>query len=322
MARSFRAGTPKTLITHGVDHCVVFGERRLDGGNTRALGVSRRLDGSVDVRIAGESVGALSRLADELPLLLINADSFDLLVGQPQQRRRFIDWGVFHVEHEFREHWQRFQRALSQRNHLLRRGRISTEDVAPWDRDLARHGEAISSGREQFLEGLRGNFATLMMALAPELGEIELRYRRGWDSALTYGEVLSRSLDSDMEQGFTQSGPQRADLKLSVGGNPVAATLSRGQQKLVVCALKLAQGQVLSGCRKEAGLFLVDDLPAELDAERCERVCRALARTGAQTFLTCVDAGAIKPHWLAEPDEVAVFHVEHGKVNRHDAGVA
>jgi DNA replication and repair protein RecF len=330
MARSFRTGAPKTLITHGEESCIVFGERRLPNGRGRGLGVSRRLDGSVEVHIAGERVRSLATLADELPLLLINAESFELLVGQPQQRRRFIDWGVFHVEHEFRDHWQRFQRALTQRNHLLRRGRIDPSEIAPWDRDLVRHGEAISGGRQRFLDSLRNAFAALMAELAPELGEIDLRYRRGWDSELGYAEVLARGLGSDREQGFTQSGPQRADLKVSVAGNPAAATLSRGQQKLVVCALKLAQGQVLAQYRRDPGVFLVDDLPAELDVLRCERVCRALARTGAQTYMTCVDRNAINPGWLEGTDpearsevdpkaeaaarSVTVFHVEQGEI--------
>lgn len=314
MARSFRAGAPRTLISHGSESCTVFGERGLEGGGRRALGVTRRLDGSVDVRIAGETVRSLSLLADELPVLLINGESFELLVGQPQQRRRFLDWMVFHVEHDFREHWQRFQRALAQRNHLLRRGKLDHRQMEPWDRDTARHGEAITAGRERLLGRVKEHFSALMRELAPEVGEVDLRYRRGWDSEENYAAVLQRSLASDQEQGFTQSGPQRADLKVSVEGYPAAATLSRGQQKVVVCALKLAQGRVLADARQDAGLFLVDDLPAELDAMHGERVCRALAETGAQTMLTCVDSGAISPDWLGVEEDIAVFHVKQGTV--------
>jgi DNA replication and repair protein RecF len=246
MARSFRSGPPRSLITHGEGSCTVFGEVAAPDGPARPLGVSRSLDGAVTLRVAGETVRSVATLADELPLLLINADSFELLTGQPVQRRRFLDWGVFHVEHQYREQSQRFQRALVQRNHLLRRGRIRPEEIAPWNRDLADYGEAVSEGRERFSERLRPAFSALLAQLAPELGEITLRYRRGWDSSSGYFDVLERSLDSDLEQGFTQSGPQRADLRVSVEGYPAAETLSRGQQKLVICALKLAQGQVLA----------------------------------------------------------------------------
>lgn len=340
MARSFRSGPPKSLITHGENTCTVFGERQGAGGAIRPLGVSRALDGTVTLRLDGETIRSVSQLADELPLLLINAESFELLTGQPQQRRRFLDWGVFHVEHDFREHGQRFQRALVQRNHLLRRGRITPGEIAPWDQDLARCGEAVSQGRERFIERLKPVFAAVLEELAPELGEIALRYRRGWDSQTSYLELLQRSLQSDSEQGFTQSGPQRADLRVSAGAYSAAETLSRGQQKLVVCALKLAQGQILAEQRADPGLYLIDDLPSELDAERCERVCRCLATIGAQTLLTCVDSDVVQPAWLVPHSSggvsgeaangsstmalntekgqieatVAMFHVEQGHV--------
>ena len=315
MARSFRSGPARTLITHGEDSCTVYGERISADGVSRALGVSRAIDGSVTLRIAGDTVRSVAALADELPLLLINADSFELLTGQPQQRRRFLDWGVFHVEHHYREQSQRFLRALAQRNHLLRRGRIPEDELAPWNRDLALYGEALSQGRQAFVDGLRPLFDTLMQELAPDLGAIELRYRRGWDASVGYLEVLERGLASDIEQGFTQSGPQRADLRVSIDGYAAAETLSRGQQKLVVCALKLAQGQLLAEATADPGLYLLDDLPSELDTERCERVCRCLAEMGAQTMLTCVDSQAVPPHWLGSEDNVAVFHVEHGEVS-------
>jgi DNA replication and repair protein RecF len=198
----------------------------------------------------------------------------------------------------------------------LRRGRLSSNELEPWDHDLVRCGEAVSAGRTRFLNRLRLAFDALIVELAPELGAVELRYRRGWDSDIGYGDVIARGLKSDREQGFTQSGPQRADLRVSVSGYPAAATLSRGQQKLVVCALKLAQGRILAESREDPGLYLIDDLPAELDAERCERVCRSLQGIGAQTLLTCVDFATLPPGWLGDEEEVAVFHVEHGEVSR------
>lgn len=315
MARSFRSGPPRSLITHGEAAYTVFAERKIEGGGTRALGVSREQDGTLTLRVAGETIRSVARMADEQPLLLINNESFELLLGQPQQRRRFLDWGVFHVEHPFRGYWQRFQRALTQRNHLLRRGRISPDELAPWDQDLARSGESVSEGRARFVSGLQPVFASFLERLAPELEDVELRYRRGWDATTDYLTVLERGLDSDLEQGFTRSGPQRADLRVTVGGYPAAETLSRGQQKLLICALKLAQGRMLADRAPDPGVYLIDDLPSELDVERCERVCRCLAEMGAQTILTCVDRAAIPPHWLGEPDELAVFHVEHGEVH-------
>jgi DNA replication and repair protein RecF len=316
VARSFRSGAPRTLITHGESACTVHGEVVAACGARRALGVSRELGGALTLRIGGENVRSVARLADELPLLLLHADSFDLLVGQPMLRRRFLDWGVFHVEHGAREHWQRFQRSLGQRNHLLRRGKLGAGEIEAWDHDLARHAEALSEARQRFVDALQPVFAVLLNTLAPELGEIQLRYRRGWDADTGFREVLQRSLASDLEQGFTQSGPQRADLRVTVAAYPAADTLSRGQQKLVVAALKLAQGQLHAEEGARQALYLVDDLPSELDAERCERVCRCLATIGAQTMITCVERRALPVASLGDAADVAVFHVKQGDVQR------
>lgn len=338
-AKSFRRGGAKSLITHGAERYVVRGERRLEGGGVRAIGVQRELKGEISLRLGGAPSRSVADLADELPLLLLNADSFDLLVGEPANRRRFLDWGVFHVEHPVREHRRRFQRALTQRNHLLRRDKLTDSELEPWTRDLAVHGEVISGARERFLSALIEAFNPLMAALAPELGEIKLGYRRGWDASMGYAEVLERSHASDREQGFTQSGPQRADVRVSVGGYSAADTLSRGQQKLLVCALKLAQGKILADQREGLLLYLLDDLPSELDQERCRRVCELLAKIRAQTLITCVNREAIDVGWFTAhsvqnrqteasgvgestaraPEEVAVFHVEHGELMRQAA---
>jgi len=224
-----------------------------------------------------------------------------------------MDWGVFHVEHGLREHRRRFQRALIQRNHLLRRGKLNDAELEVWTRDLAIHAELVSAGRERFLAALRAMFEPLITELVPEIGEVSLSYRRGWDASRTYEEALQRSRTSDQEQGFTQTGPQRADIRVTVGGYSAADTLSRGQQKLLVCALKLAQGQILAADDSDV-LYLIDDLPSELDAERCERVCCVLAAMRAQTMITCVSRSSIPPGWLGADADVAMFHVKQGHV--------
>jgi DNA replication and repair protein RecF len=314
-ARSFRSGGAKSLITHGVERYVIYGEQRLAGGRKTTLGVQRERSGEISLRVAGEPCRSVAQLADELPLLLINTDSFDLLVGEPANRRRFLDWGVFHVEHDVREHRRRFQRALIQRNHLLRHGKLDASQLEVWTRDLAVEGELVSSARGRFLAALREVFVPLITELAPEIGAVDLAYRRGWDSSTAYLEVLQRGLQTDQEQGFTRAGPQRADIRVTVDGYSAAETLSRGQQKLLVCALKLAQGQILSQQQGDV-LYLIDDLPSELDEERCERVCRALAAMRAQTLITCVSPQAVPAGWLGADADVAMFHVKHGQVRQ------
>ena len=315
-ARSFRAGPNKSLITHGSDGFLVRGEVRTESSRRSALAVQRSLDGALALRAEGQPVTSAAALADSLPLIVLDAQSFLLLTGEPANRRRFLDWGLFHVEHEYRSSRQRFQRALNQRNELLRRGKMTKLELDVWSVDLARQGERVSEGRCQVLEKLKGPFSELISRFAPDLPSIELSYRRGWDSSISYREALDKGSVPDLEQGFTHTGPQRADIRVTVGGYSAAETLSRGQQKLVISALRLAQGRILAERNGGNVLALVDDLPSELDASRAENVCRALADMRVQTVISCVERDAIDLSWLSGPQDCAMFHVEHGGIEQ------
>jgi DNA replication and repair protein RecF len=318
MARSFRGSSVKSLITHGQASCVAFGMASplTSHGAGVSLGVRRGVAGEALLKVAGSPVKSVARLVEHLPLQVINADSFELLTGAPGARRRYLDWGVFHVEHRFLEQWQRFQRCIKQRNKLLRHGKIREQELSVWTRDLATAGAAIGDYRRAYFKLLVPRFTDIVKQLVPSLGDgLELRYQQGWDRQSTYEAALQGSISSDIEQGYTHVGPQRADIRVLIDGRLAADTLSRGQQKLVVCGLKLAQGQLMSEQGKGSCTYLVDDLPSELDLEHSRQVCELLASMKAQVFITCVDQADIVSVWPEETSDMAMFHVEHGTVN-------
>ena len=313
MARSFR-GSIKSLVTHGQRHATVFGQ--LSPSNI-AIGVQRGLAGEVKIKIGGEIVRTVAELVEHLPVQVINADSFDLLTGSPGARRQYLDWGVFHVEHRFFDQWQRFQRGIKQRNKLLRRGKITDEELSVWTRDIAASGEALSDYRKAYFNLLTPRFKAIMARLAPSLEGLDLRFRKGWDKQLSYREALVNSESTDREQGYTHVGPQRADIRVMIDKHLASDTLSRGQQKLAVCGLKLAQGQLMSEMGHGHCSYLVDDLPSELDHQHAGLICQLLSDMDAQVFITCVHSKDVLSVWPeAEKDEFAMFHVEHGTVSQ------
>lgn len=314
MARSFRQGAIRTLIQHGQRDCTVYGMTALaDSARRMPVAVQRAVSGEVQIRLGGQSVRSVAELLEHLPLQVLNAASFELLTGAPAARRQFLNWGVFHVEQRFFAEWQRFQRCLKQRNKLLRHGKLDHSELAVWTRDLATSGERIHEFRLEYFQALAPRFRAMMEQLAPSLEGLELRYRKGWEKSLSFSEALDASVQADMDQGYTHTGPQRADIKVTVSGYAAAETLSRGQQKLVVCGLKLAQGQLMSQVSQGSCIYLVDDLPAELDARHCGLVCDALAELGAQVFITCVAEADLESMWPAAL-KPALFHVERGAV--------
>lgn len=311
MARSFRSNKTANIVTHGEKKYTVFGELA-DGV---AVGVEKSTKGDSRIQVSGRPLKSVAELIPYLPVQVINSSSFGLLTGSPTLRRQYLDWGVFHVEHAFLKYWQRFQRAIKQRNVLLRRGRMEGQELSVWDREVCQSGYALHKLRSDYFEQLAHEFAKMCERLIPELNTVELRLKAGWDVKVGLEAVLAANLVSDTERGFTQAGPHRSDIRVMMDGYLAADVLSRGQTKLVVCALKLAQGVLLSQHRQRKGIYLVDDLPAELDSTHCERVCDELTKLDTQLWMTCIERDSLVPFFGDRSSDLKMFHVEHGQVN-------
>lgn len=313
LARSFRSTRLQPVIQHGEEALTLFGELRVASGRHN-LGVSRSRQGEFQIRIDGQSLRSTAQLAQTLPLQLINPDSFRLLEGSPRVRRQFLDWGVFHVEPRFLAAWQRLQRALRQRNSWLRRGTLDPAAEFAWSRELTQASDEIDAYRRSYILALKPLFEATLARLL-ELPDLALSYYRGWDRDRELGEVLQASLLRDQQLGHTQAGPQRADLRLRVGSFNAVDVLSRGQQKLVVCALKIAQGYLVNQSRSGECVYLVDDLPSELDEQHRRALCGLLEDLNCQVFITCVDEMTLRECWQTDTP-VTMFHVEHGRITQ------
>lgn len=313
LARSFRSTRLQPVIQHGEQACTVFGEVSQPSGLSNSIGITRSKQADYQIRIDGENVRSIAQLAETLPLQLINPDSFRLLEGAPKQRRQYLDWGVFHVEHQFLPVWQRLQKSLKQRNSLLRRGRIQRSMLMPWENELVTSGERIDAFRQAYLQKLKPVFEDILARLVP-LDDLTLSYFRGWDKAKPLAQVLDEQFERDSQLGYTQAGAQRADLRLRCNGMNAVDILSRGQQKLVVCALKIAQGYLLKehGAQQDC-IFLVDDLPAELDMLHRKALCNLLEDLNCQVFVSSVDAESMRDCWKNDTP-LSMFHVEHGQI--------
>jgi DNA replication and repair protein RecF len=309
MARSFRTTQARKLIQAGLTAATVFG--RVD---TRAMvygvGVQKQLGDVTQIRVNGERLDSASALAGLLPLQLITPESHSLLQGEPRERRAYLDWGLFHVEHGFLELWKRYRRYLEQRNAGLRSG-ASPAEMLQWEQGLAECGESVAHLRTQYLEQIAPFFNHIYSVLVDD-DLPQLTLRRGWSKEQSLRDALVRNRGSEQAVGYTMSGPHRADLRLVLGdGRDAADTFSRGQQKLVVCAMRLAQMQHLQSASGKRCTLLLDDLPAELDADKRRLLLQAVADSGAQCFITATDSALID---LAPWSQVAVFHVERGAV--------
>lgn len=308
LGRSFRSSKTESVIQDGSECSTVFAE--LTDGISIGLRKPRRQ--SQILKLQGDRQRNWVDTARHLPLQLINAESFSLLEGGPKVRRRFLDWGVFHVEHSFIGSWRNTSRCLAHRNLLIKEPRLDKLQLAVWDSEFSDAANMVDIARRRYFD----LFLPLALETVKELITIEglsLQYWRGWDESTSIDEALRLSLDKDIRYGATQVGPHRADLLVKVGKRAAEDILSRGQQKLLVSALKIAQGRLLAKHSGVQGIYLVDDLPSELDKHNRKLVCELLVNLGSQVFLTSVASSDLENSWVSSV-LLRTFHVEHGKI--------
>ncbi len=298
--RSFRTRNTEKLIANGSDELRVFGETQAPA---HRIGFEYRRDEFYAARLDGQDVKSLAELPGALFCEVIDPEIHRLVEGAPGERRRWLDWGVFHVEHSFLGHWTRYTRTLRQRNAALRSG----QPTEPWDQELAVSGELVARDRAAWFETLKPHVERAVQELSGL--ELEISHQRGWSTEKTLLEALRANLDRDRQRAGTLSGPHRSDVLLKFQGRPAKDVLSRGQQKLVAAGLVIAILQRLRDQQNTPPTLLLDDPAAELDQERLAHLVNLVRSLNCQLIIT-----ALNPVLSSFGQPEVMFHVEQGRV--------
>ncbi len=317
--RSFRSGTRDALIRRGESSFRVFAQVNDEARHcTSRLGLERGTK-AWNARLDGETVSSLSQLFTQLAVLCFEPSSHQLIAGAAEQRRRFVDWALFHVEPDFLPAWRRYQRAMKQRNALLRANLANECD--PWDEEMIISGQAITEQRRSWLQGLEPILQAATQRFLPELGFARLLFSPGWNEKSGLREALVASRQRDAVLGYGATGPHRADWSLVFEQAPQREMLSRGQEKLAVLACLLSQGKCFAANTGRWPVMLFDDLASELDAQHLENALDWLSSIPAQIWITGTSQLPMWGSVLSSSNENAMFHVEHAQVLKAQAGV-
>lgn len=316
--RSFRTTKAHKMIRNQHSHLVLHGKVNWSL-QFLSVGMQRDRAGDWQLKLNGEKVTRIADIASLLPVQLVTPESFRLFFGGPKERRQFFDLGLFHVEPSFYELWVLFNKVLKQRNALLKSKQQYNDSYRFWDQQLVESAVAIQKLRQTYVSQLYAALKPLLASI-PALAEVELELVPGWlcrqgDSA----ELLSQLLDnfqSDFKCGYTQLGPQKADLRIKIDGEYVDEFLSRGQLKVLLFALKVAQSNLIFSSGHKQPLLLIDDLASELDDQSKRYIFSFLHHINSQVFITAIEAAQVLPH-IVDTD-VGLFHVEHGQIVRTD----
>jgi DNA replication and repair protein RecF len=310
-ARSFRTHKHKSVISHDKPGFTVFCTAIIEAGIQQKFGISRLSNDSCIVNINGYKSSRATDLASYLPIQIFTPQSSDLLIGAPKLRRRYLDWLLFHVEQSFNLDFQIYSRSLKHLNALYKSYQPE-QSLGYWNDILCEKGELISLKREKLLNAHLIHLINLNLKdFLPEFS-FEISYYRGWEKGYSLTEAVLKNRQRDQKNGFLSVGPHKADLRIKTQGVIAHEVLSRGQLRMLVAGMQLAQTQYLHAQTDKTSIFLLDDVGAELDEEKRKVFISRLNTSDTQLFVTAIDIKQLE--FLENYNDKKVFHVEHGQV--------
>jgi DNA replication and repair protein RecF len=309
-AKSYRTALIKSVVATNEENLIVTGVVEYASGNTLSLGVQIS-DKKCLIQINRQPTQKRSELAYALPLQLVHSKSYELLDAGAQIRREFLDWGVFNEDENFLFIWRQFKKALAHRNLLLKKNAFNQLEV--WSNELIAYGLQIANFRERYLNKLKPVFIGICRQLFA-MDSIGLIFLSGWHNSVPLSQALVDDFNKDIRYGFTHSGPHRGDFHVLIQGELAKNYVSRGQLKLLVISLLLAQVRLLVNEGGNPPCILIDDFAAELDVENRRKILAYLTTMNCQVFITAIekdDFGA-----LDGVINYKLFHVEHGNITQ------
>lgn len=308
LGRSFRSKNALSLLSHNSDSFVVFANIYSKQTNI-PVGVTRNSNNSTQIRIAEDSVRTHLKITELCPLQLIAAKDYRLIEGGAEYRRQIMDWGLFHVEQNFMTTWQKARQALRQCNATLKTRSVDKNQLGFWQNELVVAANYLNEYRQRYVKALQVFVTDMLNGLLPSYN-VELSYYAGWDEKQPLGDILAMNFENDMRIGYVTAGPHRADIKIKFKNVNVQEILSRGQQKVLIYALRLAQGKLLQEQIGKKCVYLIDDLPSELDVEKRDQIFDILNNMKIQSFIT----GIYHHDFINNTYEKKMFHVKQGAI--------
>ena len=304
-ASSFRTPRINDVIQRGKSQILIIA-RLYDEKNSEIVTGLEKSRQTTKIRFNGQDVNKRSEQARNLPILTTTPDSHRLLNGTPRERRHWLDWSMFHVEPAYMEKWQHYHHALRQRNALLRQPGNHAQ-LCTWEEALASSTVKLRQLRKTYINKVNALITSIANS---HLGQIKIKLRSEEQDQEAIRVSLNQQRKADMSVGYTRFGPHREDVVFNIDSQEAGRSLSRGEGKLFVLFLIMAQALEYKSEKKQQPIMLFDDMPAELDSEASKRILEQLQCQNLQSFITttnpeCLEKGA---------KNAKRFHVEQGRI--------
>ena len=231
---------------------------------------------------------------DHIPLVLFEPNHLAMLHGTPDSRRDYLDAILEQTVSGYTAHKKQYKRVLSQRNALLKRGKVAPGEIFPWNLRLSELGSVIAKERNDLVKEINKTLPGLYMALSRGSKNVDIIYRLQFPVEVYESQFmfkLESSIVLDSLRGFTTAGPHREDFTVMFDGRTASDVASRGEIRTAVLALKIIELEILDKKRGVAPILLLDDVFSELDSKRRESLTDYLQKY--QTFITTTDADSV-----------------------------
>ncbi len=280
-------------------------------------------------------------LIGQLNVVLFMPQDIDLVAGSPSRRRRYLDTTICQFDPRYCRTLRRYSRVLTQRNHLLRQlqeRRSSPDQLRFWDEKLAEDGAHVVARRREVVAELEELARAIHLELTGQDEHLSLRYEpsirmpdkyyqiplglgsegrlgiRYSESSIreSFLEQLREITREEIQRGMSLIGPHRDDLRFLAGGVDMRIYGSRGQQRTVVLALKLAEAKLLAEETGEQPIVLLDEVMSELDEARRRYLMKAI-KNSQQAILTTTHWDAYSPDFL---NRATLLRVQEGRIEK------
>ena len=301
--KSFRKGSYKSLLNFEKTDFSVYLECLIND-NKYSFSINKNKNGNWKAKKNSCSIFKQSEITNYLPVVSIDPDVYSLVDASPVYRRNFLDWLVFHVKHDYLLLWKKTYKCIKQLNYLYK-NKATNDEIVVWENAFIKFSEELNSIRLDFFQQIKPIVIDLSSFMQQEILNLSIVFKQGWPDNISLRNQLKLDRKKNILYGQLQHGPHKMDIKINTGHLQASQTLSRGQKKTLSITFYMAYIELLL-MNSVKPILCLDDFDAELDSDKLNKAAKFFINSGAQIFVTSVNA----KHIAAVFPKAEMFHVK------------
>lgn len=287
IGKSFRAKKEKELIKIGEDNSLIEIEYEKSDRNGK---IKIQINDKKNIFVNDIKQNKLSDILGNINIVMFSPDDIEILKSGPAKRRRFLNILISQLRPKYVYCLNMYLKTLEQRNSYLRQIKLenkSKEILEIWDEKLAEYANQIFYYRNEFIEKIKNKINKIHNEITDNKEEIKIKYITDCENKEKYLKELKKTVNQDIQKGYTTKGIHRDDFYIFINGKQVNIYGSQGQNRTVILSLKLSELEIIYDEIGEYPILLLDDFMSELDNKRRENLLKSISNT--QIIITCTE---------------------------------